>query len=271
MKLDGTVSIVTGAAGGIGLALVEALIRKGSRVVATDLDQSRLEAAVSDLEEKYSGSVVGLAGDCADASHIAATISFAEDSFDRRVDLYAANAGVGLGKELSATPQDWATSIDVNLMAHVRAAELLVPQWLERSGGYFLSTASAAGLLTQIGSATYSATKHAAVGFAEWLSITYGSRGVEVGCLCPMAVRTNMFEAGVNETDPVGQRGAQAVIQAGDVLEPNVVADVVMRAIESGEFLILPHPEVREYYQRKGSDHERWLRGMRRYQESLTQ
>ena len=185
------------------------------------------------------------------------------------VDLYVANAGVGLGQGLESSEEDWSTSLDVNVMAHVRAARLLVPGWLERGRGYFLSTASAAGLLTQIGSPTYSVTKHAAVAFAEWLSVTYGTRGIAVSCLCPMGVNTAMLNGGADSDDPTARQGARAVTEAGGVLEPLDVADVVLDAIDDERFLVLPHPEVLEFYRRKASDYDRWLAGMRRYQDTL--
>jgi NAD(P)-dependent dehydrogenase (short-subunit alcohol dehydrogenase family) len=137
-----------------------------------------------------------------------------------------------------------------------------VPRWLERGGGYFVSTASAAGLLTQIGSAPYAVTKHAAVAFAEWLSITYGDRGVKVSCLCPQGVNTNMLRGSAS----IESRGASVVRASGAVLEPEEVADAVVATIYAERFLVLPHPEVLEYWRRKTSDYDRWIAGMRRLQ-----
>ena len=153
----------------------------------------------------------------------------------------------------------------MNVNAHVLAARRLVPAWLERGEGYFVTTASAAGLLSQIGDAPYSVTKHAAVAFAEWLSLTYGDRGLRVSCLCPMGVNTAMLNAGLDMEDSHGL-GARVVAASGRVLEPEDVADDVMRAIREERFLILPHPEVGEFLRRKGDDTERWLAGMRRLQ-----
>lgn len=269
MKLEGSVAIVTGAGGGIGAALCRRFVEHGARVVATDLDEGRLTAEVDAIAADHDGAIVALAGDCSSTDHIRATIELAESTFDAPVDLYVANAGVGLGDGLDATPADWQTSIDVNLMAHVRAAELLVPGWLERGQGHFLSTASAAGLLTQIGSATYSVTKHAAVAFAEWLSVTYGTRGIGVSCLCPMGVNTNMLNSGAESDSDSARQGAKAVTQAGLVLEPLEVADLVVESLGTDEFLILPHPDVLEFFRRKAGDYDRWLRGMRRYQDTL--
>lgn len=269
MKLEGSVAIVTGAGGGIGAALCRRFVEHGARVVATDLHADRLTAEVDAIAADHDGAIVALAGDCSSTDHIRATIELAESTFDAPVDLYVANAGVGLGDGLDATPADWQTSIDVNLMAHVRAAELLVPGWLERGQGHFLSTASAAGLLTQIGSATYSVTKHAAVAFAEWLSVTYGTRGIGVSCLCPMGVNTNMLNSGAESDSDSARQGAKAVTQAGLVLEPLEVADLVVESLGTDEFLILPHPDVLEFFRRKAGDYDRWLRGMRRYQDTL--
>jgi short-subunit dehydrogenase len=146
------------------------------------------------------------------------------------------------------------------VLAHVYAARALVPRMLARGGGYLLNTASAAGLLTQIGSAPYAVTKHAAVAFGEWLSITHGSQGLKVSLLCPQAVRTPMI-AGVEEGGVAGVDG---------VAEPDDVAQAVIEGLADERFLILPHPEVREYFQRKGADYERWIRGMRRLQERFS-
>jgi len=268
MIIDGSVAIVTGASGGIGSALAQRLLEHDARVVVTDLDAARVDATVAALESAGVGRVVGLAGDCSVESHVQALIDLATERFGP-VDLYAANAGVGLGQGLEASESDWETSIDVNVLAHVRAARLLTPGWLERGRGYFLSTASAAGLLTQIGSPTYSVTKHAAVAFAEWMSVTYGSRGIAVSCLCPMGVNTAMLNGGAESDDETARMGAKAVTEAGGVLEPLEVADIVVEAIGTEQFLILPHVEVLEFYRRKGSDYDRWLAGMRRYQGTL--
>lgn len=269
MKINGIVAVVTGAAGGIGSAVAQRLLEQGARVVVTDLDAARVAATVARLEQVAPDRVAGLAGDCSVEADIRAVLDVATERFGP-VDLYAANAGVGLGQGLESTEHDWSVSIDVNIMAHVRAAQMLVPQWLERGSGYFLSTASAAGLLTQIGSPTYSVTKHAAVAFAEWLSVTYGSRGIAVSCLCPMGVNTDMLNSGASSDDELARKGARAVTEAGGVLEPLEVADIVLAGIDEEKFLILPHAEVLEFYRRKGSDYDRWIGGMRRYQESLS-
>jgi NAD(P)-dependent dehydrogenase (short-subunit alcohol dehydrogenase family) len=214
----------------------------------------------AELEATRPSSALGLGADVATSAGNAELITAARRTFGE-IDLFCANAGVALGGELETDDDDWDLAFGVNIKAHIFAARLLVPAWLERGDGYFCSTASAAGLLTQIGSAPYSVTKHAAVAFAEWLAITYGERGVKVSCLCPMGVNTNMLNAG----DAPGAGGASSVVRAaGEVLEPAQVADVVAEAIGDERFLILPHPEVLTFFQRKASDYDRWLAGMRR-------
>lgn len=264
MDVEGSVAIVTGAGGGIGAALVAELVAGGARVVATDIDRESVERTAARVGDQ----VAALPGDASDTNDIRAAIAVAEREFGP-VDLYAANAGVLRGFEPAVQPVDWEVSWQVNVMAHVRAAELLLPGWLERGSGYFLSTASAAGLLTQLGSPTYSVTKHAAVGYAEWLAATYGDRGVGVSCLCPMGVDTAMVRAGLASDDPVVQAGTAAVTTAGEVLAPEVVAREAIQGVREGRFLILPHPEVETHRQRKAADVERWIAGMQRYRRSL--
>jgi NAD(P)-dependent dehydrogenase (short-subunit alcohol dehydrogenase family) len=181
------------------------------------------------------------------------------------VDLFCANAGVAGGTLMEG---GWELALGVNTMAHVYAAQRLVPGWVERGEGYFLSTASAAGLLTQIGSAQYAVSKHAAVAFSEWLSVTYGDAGVRVSCLCPMGVNTPLLNEG-DDVGGVGKRASDAVRSAGAVLEPEEVADLVVEVVRAEQFLVLPHPEVLDFFRHKGSDYDRWLRGMRRLQAAL--
>ena len=254
MKLDGRTVIVTGAAGGIGRALALRCAGEGARVAATDVDARRLDAVAAELGGRH------LAIQCE------VTESVALDGLVDRVEsdlgpveVFFANAGVAIGTDPRETPDDvWELAYGVNVWAHVLAARRLLPGWLSRGEGYFVTTASAAGLLTQIGSAPYAVTKHAAVAFAEWLSVTYGDRGLRVSCLCPMGVRTAMLAG-----DELGQR---VVRDAGGVLEPEEVADAVIAAVDREQFLILPHPEVLTFFQRKALDYERWLAGMRRLQ-----
>jgi NAD(P)-dependent dehydrogenase (short-subunit alcohol dehydrogenase family) len=269
MRVKDKVAVVTGAAGGIGEALAQRLLESGARVALTDVDDGRLAATSARLLDAHPDAVVQAPGDASDEAHLRDLLGAAEAAYGP-VDLYFANAGVGGGVDLDATDAEWQQALDVNVLAHVRAARLLVPGWLARGGGYFIGTASAAGLLTQIGSATYSVSKHGAVAFAEWLAVTYGSRGVRVSCLCPMGVNTDMLNSGASSDDRTRRAGARAVMDAGDVLEPLEVADRVVDAVGEERFLVLPHPEVLEFFRRKGADYDRWIRGMQRYQESLS-
>ncbi len=177
-----------------------------------------------------------------------------------QIDLFCSNAGIAINGDENTTDEEWERIWNINVKAHIYAARAVLPQMLARGDGYLLQTASAAGLLSQIGSASYSVTKHAAVAFAEWLSITYGDQGIKVSCLCPQGVRTRML---------LGEEGhAENFLVAGSV-SPEEVAEAVVRGIATEQFLILPHPEVLTYFQRKASDYDRWIRGMRRLQEKI--
>ncbi|MGH3633439.1 SDR family oxidoreductase [Mycobacterium sp.] len=268
MNVDHKIAIVTGGGGGIGGALARKLAQQGARVVVADLDAATAEPVADDINAERPGAAMAVGADASDSRQIRRLIDLAEREFGP-VDLYFANAGITGAVGLDVSEADWDRSIDINLRAHIRAAQLLVPGWVERGEGYFISTASAAGLLTQLGSATYSVTKHAAVGFAEWLNITYGDQGVRVSCLCPMGVNTKLLYGGEQSGDALGDLATRAVTAAGAVLEPDAVADAVLAAIDEERFLILPHPEVLKMYRHKGIDYDRWLRGMRRYQRSL--
>ncbi len=268
MKLPDKVAVVTGGGNGIGAALAGRLAQHGARVVVADLDADAAAAVADAINTEHSGAAASAGGDVSDTAEIQRLIGLAEQEFGP-VDLYFANAGITGAAGLDVSEADWDRSLDVNLRAHIRAAQLLIPGWVERGEGYFVSTASAAGLLTQLGSATYSVTKHAAVGFAEWLNVTYGDQGVRVSCLCPMGVNTKLLYTGKQSGDVLGELATRAVTTAGDVLEPAAVADAVLEAIDAERFLILPHPAVLEMYRHKATDYDRWLRGMRRYQRSL--
>lgn len=263
MELKGRNAVVTGAAGGIGAAVAAALRERGARVLLADLAEEVSDTAAQLGQPHWRGDVSSAGG-------VAELVDTAERELGQ-VDLYFANAGItgvtGLGGE-----SDWDRIIDVNLRAHIRAAERLVPTWQARGEGYFVATASAAGLLTQIGSAGYSVTKHAAIAFAEWLSVTYGDDGLRVSVLAPMGVNTKiLWGDGSEAATGTALTGQRAVAEAGNVLEPAEVATTVMAAIEAETFLILPHPEVLDMYRMKGSDYDRWIRGMRRYQAKLRQ
>lgn len=251
MEVAGKVVVVTGGASGIGRALARRFAAEGARgVVVADLDRDVASDVAAELER-----AIAVGCDVADPAHADALIGAAEQAFGP-VDLFCANAGVAVGEDL-ATPAEWDLAFAVNVRAHIAAAERLLPGWLERGSGYFLATASAAGIVSQIGSAPYAVTKHAAVSFAEWLAITYGARGLKVSVLCPQAVRTPMI-AGFENGGVAGVDG---------VLEPEQVADAVIAGLADERFLILPHPQVLEYLRRKTADYDRWIRGMQRLQE----
>ncbi|HEY3484514.1 MAG TPA: SDR family oxidoreductase [Ilumatobacteraceae bacterium] len=255
MELAGRHVVVTGAARGIGAALARRFHQAGARVVVADRD------GLSEVRDSLPGSVEVVADVGTEAGNVH-LIEAAEEAFGP-IDLFFANAGVGFGGDPMTAEEVWDTTFNVNLHAHRWAARHLLPGWLARGEGYFCSTASAAGLLAQIGSAPYSVTKHAAVAFAEWLSITYRDQGIRVSCLCPQGVNTDMLRAG----DGLGgSDGGNQVRLAGAVLEPHEVADVVHDAIVDERFLILPHPEVADYMRLKATEPERWLGGMRKLQ-----
>jgi NAD(P)-dependent dehydrogenase (short-subunit alcohol dehydrogenase family) len=268
MDVGNRTAVVTGAAGGIGAALAQRLLEHGAKVVVTDVVDARLQQAATALASDHQGRVIARAADASSEADLRGLLEFAADAFGP-VDMFFANAGVGGGTGLDATDADWQLAVDVNLMAHVRAARLLMPGWLERGEGYFVSTASAAGLLTQLGSATYSVTKHGAVAFSEWLAVTYGDKGVRVSCLCPMGVDTNMLREGMDSEDAIRRVSSRAVTEAGGVLAPLDVADEVMKAVGEERFLVLPHQEVLGMHQNKSADRDRWIRGMQRYGASL--
>jgi NAD(P)-dependent dehydrogenase (short-subunit alcohol dehydrogenase family) len=245
--------VVTGAAHGIGAALARRFHADGANVVVADLD------GVANVADELEHGVGVIADISTEAGNIA-LIDHAESVYGP-IDLFFANAGIGGGTDLE-TPEDvWQHTFDVNVNAHRWAAKHLLPGWLARGEGYFCSTASAAGVLIQIGSAPYTLTKRAAVAFAEWLSVTYGRRGLRVSCLCPQGVNTDMLRSAAD----LGG-GAAVVRAAGTVLEPEQVADVVAEAIVTEQFLILPHPEVHDYMVLKADNPERWLAGMRKLQ-----
>ena len=262
MEFDGRHVIVTGAANGIGRALARRFHAEGARVVASDVDAAGLTTVVDQLNAIRPRSAVAVAVDVGTEAGNHSLVAAAEDVFGP-IDLFFANAGVAIGRDLTTSEADWSVAFNVNVHAHRWAAKYLVPGWVARGEGYFCSTASAAGLLSQIGSAPYSLTKHAAVAFAEWMSITYGDQGVRVSCLCPQGVNTAMLRAG---DDPAGGPASSVVRAAGRVLEPAEVAEIVVATISAEAFLILPHPEVLTYLQRKTGDYDRWLAGMRKLQ-----
>ncbi|MFS4094960.1 SDR family oxidoreductase [Streptomyces sp. AF1A] len=240
--------VVTGAGGGIGAALARRFAAEGARVVVNDLDAGKAKAVAEEI------GAVAVPGD---ASTI---VGEAREALGGTVDVYCANAGVAFEDGAADAPLDersWALSWDVNVMAHVRAAHALLPHWLERGSGRFVATVSAAGLLTMIGAPSYSVTKHGAYAFAEWLSLTYRHRGLKVHAICPQGVRTDMLAATGSAGDLVLQPNA---------IEPEDVADALFRGIEEDRFLILPHPEVGDYYRARAGEPDRWLSGMNHIQ-----
>jgi len=267
MQIEDSVVVVTGAGSGIGRALASSFAEAGASVVAGDIDEASAMETAANIRAD-GGSAVGLASDAASVDGIAALIDCATGKFGP-VDVYVANAGIGGASGLGDDEDDWDRIIDVNLRAHIRAARALIPEWTERGRGYFVAVASAAGLLTQLGAAGYSVTKHAAVGFAEWLSITHGDKGIGVSCVCPMGVDTPLLTGMVESSDPTIRIAGNAVRNAGEVVSPQVVATLTVEAVLADRFLVLPHPEVLDMYRQKGSDYERWIAGMRRYQRSL--
>lgn len=245
--------VVTGAAGGIGRALAARLAAEGARVVVNDLDPAATQATANEI------GAVAVPGDAASEAGIESLVIAAREILGE-IDVWFANAGIVRGLSLEASEAEWAASWEVNTMAHVRAARLLVPEWLERGGGRFVVTASAAGLLTALGAAPYSVTKHGAVAFAEWLSATYRHRGIVVQAICPQGVLTDMLAA----------TGPMRTILVGDgALTPDEVAEVTWRGLQDDRFLILPHPEVGDYYRHRATDPDRWLGGMNKLQCSL--
>ena len=249
MEIENKRVVVTGGASGIGKALCEAFQVSGAKsIVVVDMNYEDAK--------RTADSTGGLA--------IKANVAFEEDiqnvieeanKFAGGIDIFCSNAGIiGVPGFMEASAEDWNNMWSVNVMSHIHAAKHVLPQMLEREEGYLVNTASAAGLLTQIGAAGYAVTKNAAVSFAEWIKITYGEKGIGVSCLCPQAVRTAMTA------------GGPGVAGVDGMLEPDVVAQDVLDAIKEEKFLILPHKEVAEYVKRKGNDRDRWILGMQRLQ-----
>lgn len=242
----GTGAVVTGGGNGIGRALARRLAAGGFRVVVNDLDPAAAAAVAAETG--------GLAvpADVSTEEGVAILIGAARDHLDA-IDVYCSNAGIATPGGYEATEPDWQRSWDVNLMAHVRASRLLMPDWLERGTGRLVITASAAGLLTMLGAAPYSVTKHAAVAYAEWMAATYGHRGLVVHCICPQGVRTGMLA----DSGPAGD-----VVLRDTAIEPEAVAEALWEGMADGRFLILPHPEVARFYALRAADTGKWLRGM---------
>lgn len=252
MELRDKTVIVTGAADGIGRGLAERFAQEGARVICSDID----EAGAREVATQTGG--VAFTCDVSDEEQIKALIDSTEDTVGP-IDLFCANAGILTLGGLDVPNDQWEKIWKINVMSHVWTARHLVPRMIGRGGGYILTTASAAGLLNQPGAAPYGVTKHAAVGFAEWLSLTYGAKGLRVSVLCPQAVRSKMTE---------GHEVSVASIDG--MLEPEDVAETCLQAIREERFLVLPHPQVLDYLQLKAADYDRWLGGMRKLNQHFT-
>jgi NAD(P)-dependent dehydrogenase (short-subunit alcohol dehydrogenase family) len=260
VELNDKVAVVTGGAGGIGRALCRRFVAEGARgVVVVDRDADGVQVVAAELGD----AALGMTADVAVEADILNVVEHTEDRFGP-IDLFCSNAGIGGGGGIEAPDELWQSIWEINLLAHVFAARAVLPSMLARSEGYLLNTASAAGLLMNVGNAPYTVTKHAAVGFAEWLAVTYGDRGIKVSCLCPQGVRTNMLLG--TPGDP-----STEVVLAQGAIEPDELADAVVEGLRAERFLILPHPEVAEYVRRKAEDPDRWLSGMRRLQRRINE
>lgn len=257
MEVKDQVIVVTGGGSGIGRALCERFAADGARaVIVADLNAAQAQQVASAIGGRAQAKAVNVGIE----AEVQALVAEATAQHGR-IDLFCSNAGVITRADEDATNADWQRHWDVNLMAHVYAARAVLPQMLARGQGYLLNTASAAGLLSQVNAAPYSVTKHAAVAFAEWLSIAHGDKGLRVSCLCPQGVDTPMLRG-------AGGTGRKSFLVEG-ALTAERVAECVVEGLRREEFLILPHPEVLGFFQRKANDYERWLRGMRRLRDKV--
>lgn len=253
---EGAGVVVTGAARGIGRAIAQRLHAEGSRLVLADVLTDQLAETASDL------GAFTVEGNCASEAGARRLVQRAREHLGE-VDCFVGNAGIARGDGLDgSSEEDWADTFEVNVMAHVRATRLLLPDWLERGRGRYVLTCSAAGLLTILGQPTYAVTKHAAEAYAEWLSVTYGHRGIDVHAICPQGVLTDMYPG-------TGDGGQADIIGHDGALQPADVAEALIRAVDAGEFLVLPHPEVRGYFAARATKTDAWLHGMQRLQARL--
>ncbi len=251
MEIKDKVIVITGGASGIGRAMAHRFTSEGAKqVVIADLNAEGLGAVADEIGAR------AIPTNVANEDEVINLIRTAETDYGQ-IDLVCSNAGIGVGGGPETANEDWERIWQINVMAHIYASRAALPAMIARGDGYLLNTASAAGLLTQVGSAPYAVTKHAAVSYAEWLSVTYGDRGIKVSVLCPQAVRTAMTAA-----NPDG------VASIDGMMEPEVLCDAVVETLRTEQFLCLPHPEVLTYIQRKAGDYDRWIKGMRRLQAS---
>lgn len=255
MEIRDKCVVVTGAASGIGRALIHRFQAEGARqLIAADIN----EAGARETAEATGAAAMSC--NVAVESDVQRLIEETESRFGP-IDLFCSNAGIGAGPGLESPNEEWQASWDVNVMSHVYAARHLVPRMVERGGGYLMNTSSAAGLLNQIGGAAYGTTKHAAIGFGEWVAMSYAHQGIKVSMLCPQAVRTAMT------TPPPDNEAAELSVNAAatdGMMEPEELAEIVIEGLRAERFVILTHPEVLEYMRRKTSDYDRWIGGMNR-------
>jgi len=249
----GTRVVVTGAARGIGRALARRLVTGGCRVVVNDRDEAELRHVAEEV------GAFGVPADVATEAGVTALVEASRQHLGG-IDVWFGNAGIDRGRGLDTSERDWDASHQLNVMAHVRAARLLVPEWLERGEGRFVVTASAAGLLTMLEAPAYSVTKHGAVAFAEWLSVTYRHRGIVAQAICPQGVHTDMLARAGD---------LQELLSRDQALAPETVAEVAWEALDGEKFLILPHPEVAGYYNARACNTDTWLAGMNRLQRKV--
>jgi NAD(P)-dependent dehydrogenase (short-subunit alcohol dehydrogenase family) len=255
VQLDGKVVVVTGGGKGIGEGLARRFAAEGAKVVVADLDGDSARSVADEI------GAMGTQVDVADEFDIVGLVELAESELGP-IDLFCSNAGIGPSGGVEMSNEMWQKVWEINTMSHVYAARACLPGMLARGEGYLLQTVSAAGLLTNLGAAAYSVTKHAALALAEWISVTYGDRGIKVSALCPQFVQTDLLRD--LASDP-----AVAQWVKGSTIDVAEVAEAVVRGLESEAFLILPHPEVESFFQRKATDYDRWLAGMRKLQASL--
>ncbi|PWU57314.1 dehydrogenase [Micromonospora sp. S4605] len=256
MNLTDRIAVITGGAGGIGSALARRFAAEGAAaVVVADLDADAADAVAAGIGPIAHAAAV----DVTDEEQVRALVADTERRYGR-IDLFCANAGVATGGGVELPDADWDRAWRVNVLAHVYAARAVLPGMLARGGGYLLATCSAAGVLTAVGDAPYTATKHAAVGFAEWLAVTYRDQGLRVSALCPQGVDTPMLADGL----AAGHLGARVIAASGAVLSPDQVADAVIAGLAEERFLILPHPEVAGYARRRAEDPDGWQAGLRK-------
>jgi NAD(P)-dependent dehydrogenase (short-subunit alcohol dehydrogenase family) len=271
MEITGRVAVVTGGASGAGRAIALALARRGAAgVVVSDIDAAGAATVAAEIE-KAGGRALAVSTDVTRQEDINHLVTACEAAFGP-VSLFFSNAGIIVAGGPEATDEAWSRIWAVNVHSHIYVSRAVLPGMLTRGEGYLVITASAAGLLTQLGSAPYAVTKHAAVALAEWLSITYGDQGIRVSCLCPQAFTSNLLSTSVRElggSPLAGAGGGSAQAAVDGVLTAEQVAASALDAIGTEQFLILPHPEVATYEKRRADDRERWLRGMRRMQARL--